>query len=230
YGGALAAGSLAVARAALPDRSPRSLHIQMVRAVPRGAARATAEVLHAGRTVGTVEVRLFDHRDKLAATSLVTMVNPDAVASELHDIRPTPAFETNEFEFDGPTDGPWISPIVHALTLGLRDGDGQIGRTALEVVNLRTSVDGTAAVANLCILPWDDLECTGPEAACLMADTMVGYPILRSWIPVEALGPNPDLTLRFTTAPATRQLVGASMVLCAPHGTATIGIEVQAGQ
>src|SRR4051794_26920694 len=33
YGGALAAGALAVARSATPERSPRSMHIQMVRSV-----------------------------------------------------------------------------------------------------------------------------------------------------------------------------------------------------
>jgi hypothetical protein len=52
---------------------------------------------------------------------------------------------------------------------------------------------------------------------------------MRSFIPLEASGPNADLTLRFTTAPATRVVTAAAMMLSVQHGTATIGIEVQAG-
>src|SRR5262245_14362336 len=108
YGGALAACALAVARAAAPDRSPRSLHIQMIRAVPRGAARATADVRHAGRIVATVEVELFDQRGKLAAIALVTMVKPEAVAARFHRTQAAPPFEIGFVPYDGPTDGAWI--------------------------------------------------------------------------------------------------------------------------
>ena len=85
YGGALAASTLAVARSAAPDRSPRSLHIQIVRSVPSGIAYATAEVRHAGRTVATVQVEMFDVRRKLAVIALVTMVTPDALAADVHN-------------------------------------------------------------------------------------------------------------------------------------------------
>lgn len=95
--------------------------------------------------------------------------------------------------------------------------------------NFRPSVDGTAAGAISCTVPWDDLDDTGPEAACLLADSLVGYPIIRSHIPTEALGPNPDLSLRFTTAPPTRVLTGAATLLSVQHGTTTVGLEVQAG-
>ena len=86
YGGALAAGVLAVARSATPERSPRSLHIQIVRSVPSGKAWATATVRHPGRTVATVEVDLYDERRKLAAIALLTMVTPDAVAADRRGI------------------------------------------------------------------------------------------------------------------------------------------------
>ncbi len=76
YAGALAASTLAVARSTVPECAPRSLHLQMVRTVPTGMAFATAEVRHAGRTVSTVEVDLFDAREKLAAIAVVTMVTP----------------------------------------------------------------------------------------------------------------------------------------------------------
>jgi hypothetical protein len=59
----------------------------------------------------------------------------------------------------------------------------------------------------------------------------------RAWLawrlpprfPPDHLGPNPDLTLRFTTAPASRVIHAAGTILSVQHGSATIGIEVQAG-
>jgi len=61
---------LAVARSAAPDRSPRSLHIQIVRSVPSGVAYATAEIRHAGRVVATVQVDMYDARRKLAVIAI----------------------------------------------------------------------------------------------------------------------------------------------------------------
>ena len=84
YGGALAAGTLAIARSVAPDRSPRSLHLQIVRSVPRGRAFATTRMRHTGRTVATVEVDLYDERRKLAATALLTMVTPGALFAQHH--------------------------------------------------------------------------------------------------------------------------------------------------
>ena len=100
----------------------------------------------------------------------------------------------------------------------------------LTAENVRQSVDGTLGGVVECRVPWEDLELTGPEAACLVADSAVGMPVLNSYIPVENLGPNPDLTLRFTTAPTTRVIHAASSVLSVQRGTTTVGIEVQAGE
>jgi len=80
-----------------------------------------------------------------------------------------------------------------------------------------------------CTVPWEDLECAGPEAACLAADAVVATPVVWSFISSEDVGPNADLTLRFTTAPATRVIVAAGTMLSVQRGTATVGIEVQAG-
>jgi hypothetical protein len=96
YGGALAAAVLTVARAATPDRSPRSMHIQMVRAVPSGKAWATAMVRHPGRTVATVEVDLCGEGRNLAAVALLTMVAPDAVAYDYDRADATPPFRLVE--------------------------------------------------------------------------------------------------------------------------------------
>jgi acyl-coenzyme A thioesterase PaaI-like protein len=225
YGGALAAGTLAVARSVAPERSPRSLHIQIVRSVPRGVAFARARMRHAGRTVGTVEVDLYDARRKLAAIALVTMVTPDAVAADYHNTVAAPPFRLTA----SPTEAAfssWAAPITEVLNLGpRRDGE----RVALRAENARASVDGSRASVTECTVPWDNLEFTGPESACLVADAVVALPIMRSFIPLEFIGPNADLTLRFTTAPATRVLTAAAMMLSVQHGTATVGLEVQAG-
>jgi hypothetical protein len=225
YGGALAAGSLAVARAIAPDQSPRSLHIQILRSVPRGRVPARASVRHAGRTVGTVEVELFDQRDRLAAVSLVTMVTPQAVASD-HHLTTAVRIEAHETPLTpGSEDDPkWVAPISHALRLGAWEGDELV---ALEAENVRPSVDGTAAGVITCVLPWTALEHTGPEASCLLADALVAHPVMRSYLPLDAIGPNPDLTLRFTTAPAVAVIMGAAMLLSVQHGTTTVGIEIQ---
>lgn len=221
YGGALAAGTLAVARCAAPERSPRSLHVQMIRAVPRGTAYATAEVRHAGRTVATIEVDLYDGRNKLAAIVLVTMVTPSAVAAGYHDTTTTP-FDVRTTPFETP---PLRAPVQGSLHM-LRKEDGAYHRAYDE--NVRPNVDGTMSSIGTITVPWDSLGVTGPEVACLAADAIVAAPVLQSFIPAGALGPNPDLSLRFTTAPATRVVQTSGTMLSVQHGTATVAIEVQA--
>lgn len=220
YGGALAAGILAVARFAAPECSPRSLHVQIVRSVPRGVAHATAEVRHAGRTVATVEVDLYDERSKLAAIALVTMVTPTAVAAGYHDTTATP-FDVRTTPFE-----PLRAPVQRSLHM-LREENGVYVRAWGE--NVRPNLDGTMSPIGTITVPWDDLECTGPEVACLAADPMVGAAVIQTFVPVDVLGPNPDLSLRFTTAPATRVVQTSGTVLSVQHGTATVAIEVQAG-
>ncbi|HEY3723303.1 MAG TPA: acyl-CoA thioesterase domain-containing protein [Acidimicrobiia bacterium] len=228
YGGALAAGALAVARSIAPERSPRSMHIQMVRSVPSGRAFAAATVRHPGRSVATVEVDLYDTRRKLAAIALLTMVTPEAVAAEHDRSAATPPFRLIETPIgvDDELPGAVAAGIVATLGLNRRFA---ARNTLPRAENFRQSVDGSAASAMECTVPWDDLEHAGPEAACLIADSAVAMPILNSYIPVENIGPNPDLTLRFTTAPATRIIQAASNMLSVQDGTTTIGIEVQAG-
>jgi acyl-coenzyme A thioesterase PaaI-like protein len=225
YGGAIAAGMLAVARSVTPERSPRSMHIQIVRSVPSGRAWATATVRHPGRTVATVEVDLYDERRKLAAIALLTMVTPEAVAADYDRTVAAPPFHVTEYPVieSRMRPGIWAVPIIIALKMARR------GDVWLRADNGRSGVDGSVAGAMECTVSWEDLELTGPEAACLIADACVGIPLARSYIALEDIGPNPDLTLRFTTAPATRLVVAAATMLSVQRGTATIGIEVQAG-
>ena len=220
YGGAIAAGMLSVARCAAPDFAPRSMHIQLVRSVPRGMASATAHVRHAGRTVATVEVDLYDERTKLAAIALVTMVTPSSVAVGYHDTTATP-FDVRTTPFE-----PVRAPVQASLHM-LREENGVYVRAHAE--NVRPNVDGTMSPIGTITVPWDDLESTGPEVGCLAADPMVGAAVIQTFVPVDVLGPNPDLSLRFTTAPATRVVQTSGTVLSVQHGTATVAIEVQAG-
>lgn len=222
YGGGVAAGMLLVARAAVPDRSPRAIHVQLVRSVPSGRARATAAVRHAGRTVATVEVNLYDARDKIAAIALVTMVTPDAVAAQYSNMTAKP-FEVTTAPLEAqPAPSPFHEPLKMLRTI-----DGVIHRAYDE--SRSPCVDGTPPTLSTLSAPWGSLDVTGPEVACLAADAVVGAPVLYSFIPAEALGPNPDLSLRFTTAPATRPVQTAGTLLSVQQGSATIGIEVQAG-
>jgi acyl-coenzyme A thioesterase PaaI-like protein len=178
---------------------------------------------HTGRTITTVEVDLYDARRKLAATALLTMVTPGALATEHHhtgtvpfDMTPDPVAHDEFVD----------APICHSLGLNPRV-DGRFVRLAVE--NRPPNVDGTLPNVCPCTVPWEDLELTGPESACLVADAAVGGPMVNSTLPPEQLGPNPDLTLRFTTEPATRVINGMGTILSVQHGSATIGIEVQAG-
>jgi acyl-coenzyme A thioesterase PaaI-like protein len=223
YGGAIAAGILSVARLAAPGRSPRSLHLQIPRAVPRGAAAASASVRHAGRTVGTVEVELLDAAGKLCALALVTMVTPDAVAAEHHDTTADP-FERHERLLA--VDPRFTAPVQQSLQMLTKKDGAWVGTYA---ANVRPCFDGTLPPVGHITLPWDDLDATGPEAACLGADAMIAAPMMYSSLPTEVIGANPDLTLRFTTAPATREVLTAGTVLSVQHGTTTVALEVQAG-
>jgi hypothetical protein len=171
----------------------------------------------------TVEVDLYDARQKLAAVALLTMITPDAVARGLHDTTPAPPFRivVTPDEPEAPT---WVPPITKALEMVNRR-DGKVVRLSAD--NVRASVDGSDVGITKCTVPWDNLELTGPEAACLIADASVALPVIQSSVPLENVGPNADLTLRFTTAPATRVITAASTMLSVQHGTATIGIEAQ---
>ena len=80
-------------------------------------------------------------------------------------------------------------------------------------------MDGSLPNVCPCTVPWENLELTGPESACLVADAAVGGPMVNSTLPPDHLGPNPDLTLRFTTAPASRVIDAAGTILSVQHGT-----------
>jgi hypothetical protein len=163
--------------------------------VPSGPAYARAEVRHAGRTVATVQVEMFDARRKLAVIALVTMVTPDALAADLHNTAADPFQRQVDTVALEPG---FMAPVQHSLKmlteeemLAAKDG-ALLGSYA---ANVRHCFDGTPSPIGQITVPWNDLRWTGPEAACLGADAVIAAPLLDSSIPNEVLGPNPDLTL-----------------------------------
>ena len=122
---------------------------------------------------------------------------------------------------------PPLRPPISRTLQTVREEDGTFYLASSE--HARPNIVGTPAFMGRITVPWDDLELTGPEVACLAADPVVGGAVLKSQVPVEAFGPNADLSLRFTTAPAVRATETSGTVLSFQHGTATVAIEVQAG-
>jgi acyl-coenzyme A thioesterase PaaI-like protein len=222
YGGALAAAAVTSARCATPDRSPRSLHVQFVRSVPCGASRVTVDVRHLGRAVATVQVDLYDARDKLAVTALATMVTPDAVATDLHDTSAR-MFSVSSIPLPSATrELRGTAPITAALGMG--------GSDARSIDNIPPSITGHPSPLGRMVVPWtEQLTASGPEVACLIADVMNGMPIVRAFLGSGVTYPNTDLSLRFTTAPAQREVHAAGTLVSIQRGTTTVAIEVHAG-
>lgn len=97
----------------------------------------------------------------------------DSSRPDHNDARATP-FETSPFAGIGET-----TPIVDAITSGHREPHGTLSTTAHQVTNRRSSVEGSPAVWDTCVASWNDRDHTGPEAACLLTDTLVDG---RSWL------------------------------------------------
>jgi acyl-coenzyme A thioesterase PaaI-like protein len=222
YGGAVAAAVLSAARGVAPARSPTSLHIQFIRAVPPGTARAELTMRHVGRVVATVQTDLFDPRHKLTATALITMVTPTALAAEYNDTTADAlVIAKGEPLNDDDLAQAEQAPVSRAL--GMHHAERRW------IANRPASITGTPPGSIELVVPWTDLEHTGPEAACLAADPANGAPIHLAFRGHKLTFPNTDLSLRFTTASAQREVTAAGTLVSMQRGTATIAIEVQAG-
>jgi acyl-coenzyme A thioesterase PaaI-like protein len=223
YGGALAASALSAVRGIASARTPSSLHIQFIRSVQPGTARVETTVRHAGRVVATVQADLYDSRDKLAATALITMVTPEALAAEYDDTTADALVVASGEQLDD-ADRTWSDQAPVARALGMHHDDQRwIG-------NRPASITGTPPGSIELVVPWADLEHTGPEVACLAADPCNGAPIWLAFHDRNITFPNTDLSLRFTTAPAQRDVNACGTLVSMQRGTATVAIEVQAGE
>ena len=115
-------------------------------------------------------------------------------------------------------DGAWTPAVTQALAM--------VG-TGFDVTNLPPGIDGTPATGLSMDTPWDDLDLVGPEAACLLADAVIAAPLTQRFGFEGVVGPNTDLSLRFTTAPAARRMDAVATMQSIQHGTVTVGIEVR---
>jgi acyl-coenzyme A thioesterase PaaI-like protein len=179
----------------------------------------TAELRHLGRTSATVEVDFYDQRGKLAAVALVTMIAPTSVEATLHDTSTVPQVIGSRPA--DPESAERLAPIGHALHTFRPD--------LYFVENGANGIGGHPPYVLFAVLPWDDLEHTGPEAACLIADMANGVPIYAQYRDANIAYPNTDLSLRFTTAPATREIAATGTLVSLQHGTATTAVQVRGG-
>lgn len=225
YGGALAAGCVALARRAAPGRSPRSLHMQLMRKVPLGVVSAHVRQLYAGRTVTTVQVQVLDGRDRVAVQSEVTLVDTQALARQETYVTAPAIRVVAEPRSDRHPNV--ASPV--ARVLGLKPMDW------LRTPDLPPAITGNDSYVGVGRAPWSDQTRTGPELACVMADVCNGGAIVHGLPPgaeYRYAFPNTDLSLRFSALPGAAEVTGVGTLLCVHEGTTIVGIRVQteAGQ
>jgi hypothetical protein len=151
------------------------------------------------------------------------MVAPGAV--EAHYCNTT-ALPVRERQRRITMDPSFVAPVQQSLEMLGTDDDGAL--IALDAENVTPSVDGTLSALGGITVPWDALDSTGPEAACLVADALIAAPLVNSFIPEDVVGPNADLSLRFTTAPASRRVSATATMLAVQDGTAIVAVDVQA--
>ena len=206
FGGVVAAAAIMTARAVADGRRPVALDVRFLRSLPPGAVRATPTVLHTGRTLACVSVDLSTDDGRLAARATVSLVTDEALAPVSADRteRALPAYD------DGRVWPPVGAPIIETLA----------PRTV-------EWPDGGHAVALR--VPWDDIEETSAEAACLPGDMCVGPPVVFEPSAAGLAHPNPDLSLRFAAPVTSQEVIGVGRLERVCDGLATVAIEVWSG-
>jgi acyl-coenzyme A thioesterase PaaI-like protein len=211
FGGAVAAASLLAARSTAPDRQSVALDCRFVRSLPAGEARAVPSIVHEGRTLSCISIDVLDGRGRIATRATVSLVDPAVLEPLDHAGASVAAPGT------GASGGsPWRrppgvdAPIIDTLEPRLVGRDDRGIATAIRV-------------------PWEDSD-AGAEAACLVADLCVGPPVAAAfpdrWIP----HPNPDLSLRFSSARLDEPVaVGVGRLERIAAGLASVRIEVWSG-
>ena len=211
FGGAVAAMSVLSARSIAADRLPVALDCRFVRSLSAGEARAVPSVVHEGRTLSCVSVDVLDKRGRVATRATVSLVDPAVLEPLDH-----PGASASAPGAGNSGGSPWRrppgveAPIIDTLEPRLVGRDDRGIATAIRV-------------------PWQDGD-AGAEAACLVADLCVGPPVAAAfpdrWIP----HPNPDLSLRFSSARLDgRALVGVGRLERIAAGLASVRIEVWSG-
>ena len=210
FGGAVAAAMLVAARPEAPDRLPAALDCHFLRGLSAGTATALTSVVHSGRTLASVDVRLHDDTGRLAARAALTFVAADAL--EALDHAGTAGAGPDAYGLDElPA---WRVPE---------------GVEAPIVATLRPRLLGEhhGGIVTAVRVPWDEPGASA-EAVCMAADMCVGPPVggaFDRWIP----HPNPDLSLRFAGEVTTPDLVATGRLERIARGVAAVRVEVRSG-
>ena len=203
FGGVVAAAAVMTARSVADGRRPAALDIRFLRSLPAGAAIATPTVLHAGRTLACVSVDIKTEDERLAARATVSLVADDALApvNGDEDRRPLPSYDEGRS---------WP----------------RIGAPIIEALDPRTVPWSDRGEAVALQVPWEDVQQTSAEAACLPGDMCVGPPVVFAPVAAGLAHPNPDLSLRFAAPITSLDVIGVGRLERVQGGLATVGIEV----
>lgn len=211
FGGIVAASMLVAARSLADDRRPIALDCRFLRGLPAGTAVADAEVVHTGRSLSAIDVRLTGPDGRLAATAAATFANADALLPL--DV--------------GESDAPLFAPAVsydEATPLMLPAGfDAPIITTFAP----RLAQPEPQVYAALLKVPWDD-EGTGAEISCLAADMCTGAPVVAGMGEHRAPHPNPDLSVRFIGHDWVPEIAGIARLDTIAAGAAAMRFDVRA--
>jgi acyl-coenzyme A thioesterase PaaI-like protein len=207
-GGVLSALSVFAARRA-SGRRPASVDSRYLRSFRPGTARVVPTRLSEGRALSVLGVDVIDAQDRACAHSTVTLAAPEALARGLDR-----EGSLRRPEMAAVRDGrPW--PRSAELSIPMLDTFRplSLGSNEHEVFT------AVAAV-------WDEPG-TSAEAACIAADVSVGPPVMRAVRGAAAI-PNPDLSLRFVSAPpeTADHLVAVCALAGIEQGLATTRIAV----
>lgn len=204
FGGVVAAATIMAARSVVDGRRPAALDIRFLRGLPAGTATVMPTVLHAGRTLACVSVDVSTEDGRLAARSTVSFVNGDALA-------PVNGSSDRTVELPAYDEGrSWP----------------RVGAPIIETFDPRTIAWPERGEAVALRVPWDDLDDTSAEAACLPGDMCVGPPVVFEPACAGLAHPNPDLSLRFAAPVTSHEVVGVGRLERVNDGLATTAVEV----
>ncbi|MCZ6710216.1 MAG: thioesterase family protein [Gammaproteobacteria bacterium] len=210
-GGVLSAISVHVARQQ-SGRRAASIDSRYIRGFRPGTARVVSRLVNKGRTLTVMDVDIVDAQDRLCTHSVVTLVEPSALAVGIQHRGPVMPPDIAIWEDGKPwraPSAPMVIPLIETFEpTALGGGDSM-------------TITGTRVV-------WRESG-TSAEAACIAADISVGPPVARA-VRSAAATPNPDLSLRFCGSSDPAEFLAACCTLrTIDGGLASTSIDVWNG-
>ncbi|MBV1907451.1 MAG: thioesterase family protein [Pseudomonadales bacterium] len=187
-GGVLAAVAVHVARQESSGRRPTSVDARFIRGCPPGASRVEVTNLNQGRTLSVYSVDIIGKHGKLCTRAGVTVAAAEQLATQVSEnIQQDPPDYTDDEA------SAWVHPPSFKVPL-------------IDTFRPSACHQGICSTTQITI-PWQESN-TAAEAACVVSDISVGPPVGRA-VKGRASIPNPDLTLRFSSALDAGELVQA---------------------